>query len=392
MGQTVNHTDRAHALLSPSAAERWIHCTAAPLLERDVPDTGSPYAEEGTRAHELCELLLRGGLATDLTGVMDAAGEEMRSAAFYYHDLVVERLTRATLGTPDAKLIVEARLDMTRWVPQCWGTGDALIIADDVMEVIDFKYGRGVRVDAVRNAQMMLYALGAIAAYGGAYNIDRVRMTIVQPRLDHVSTWETTAAELLAWARSTVRPAAEEALSGKGRQQPGEWCRFCKVKVRCRALADVAHHVAEGPAAKDSALLTTQELAELLPVIELLTGWGKDVQALALQKALDGDRLPGYKLVEGRSVRVITQPDVLAGRLLAGGKSPEEVYRPRELRTLGELEKLIGRKAFAELADGCLAKPPGKPTLVKETDKRPEWSPARADFADIIQSEKTENT
>lgn len=376
----IKHSERSHALLSPSAAERWIHCTAAPLLERDVPDTGSPYAEDGTRAHELCELLLRGGQTTYLTSVMEGAGEEMCSAAFYYRDLVAERLTRAMLGTPDAKLIVEARLDMTRWVPECWGTGDALIIADDVMEVIDFKYGRGVRVDAVRNAQMMLYALGAMAAYGSAYNIERVRMTIVQPRLDHVSTWDTTAAELLAWARTTVAPAAHEALSGKGRQQAGEWCRFCKVRARCHELADVARHVAEGPAAKDRALLTTEELAALLPVIELLTGWGKDVQAIALQKALDGDRLPGYKLVEGRSVRVITQPDVLAGRLLAEGVAPEAVYKPRELRTLTELERLTGKKGFATLADGCIAKPPGKPTLVKESDKRPEWSPAKADF------------
>lgn len=380
MSDNINHTGRAHALLSPSAAERWIHCTAAPLLERDVPDTGSPFAEEGTRAHELCETLLRGGKTTDLQGTLDAAPQDMRDAAFYYRDLIVEKVAHAMLGTPDAKLIVEARLDMTRWVPECWGTGDALIIADDVMEVVDFKYGRGVRVEAERNAQMMLYALGAIAAYGSAYNIDRVRMTIVQPRLDHVSTWETTAAELLAWARTTVAPAAHEALSGKGRQQAGEWCRFCKVRARCHELADVARHVAEGPSAKDRALLTTEELAALLPVIELLTGWGKDVQALALQKALDGDRLPGYKLVEGRSVRVITQPDVLAGRLLAEGFTPESVYKARELRTLTELERLTGKKGFATLADGCIAKPPGKPTLVQESDKRPEWSPAKADF------------
>ena len=388
MGTQINHKERAHALLSPSSAERWINCPASVMLGRDLPDTTSPYAEEGTRAHELCEMLLNDGKTSGFTAALHAAPGEMQEAALNYRDIVLAKVSEAMKETPDARIMVEARLDMRAWVPDCWGTGDALIIADDTMEVVDFKYGKGVRVDAAHNAQMMLYALGALASYGSGYLIDRVRMTIVQPRIGNVSEWETTVSALVKWAENTVRPAALAALNGTGKAQTGEWCRFCKAKALCPALAELARHTAppSGRAASEEYAperLTLAALSRLLPVIDLLRSWGKAVEDYCLAQALAGQEVPGYKLVEGRSVRVVTDAGKLAARLISHGADPAAVWRPQELRTLTELEKTVGRKAFATLSEGCVAKPPDKPTLVPEADKRPAWNPAAADFAGL---------
>lgn len=388
MEKQINHKERAHALLSPSSAERWINCPASVMLCRDLPDTTSPYAEEGTKAHELCEMLLNDGDTATLNAALHAAPGEMQEAALNYRDIILAKVSGAMKETPDARVIVEAQLDMREWVPDCWGTGDALIIADDRMEVVDFKYGKGVRVDADHNAQMMLYALGALTTYGAGYLIDRVRMTIVQPRIGNVSEWETTVTALAKWAEETVKPAALSALNGTGRARTGDWCRFCKAKALCPALAGLAHDVVppSGRAAKEEyapARLTMAQLARLLPLIELLRPWGKSVEDYCLAQALAGQDVPGYKLVEGRSVRVVTDAGRLAARLIEEGVAPEAVWRPKELRTLTELEKAVGRKAFATLSEGCVAKPPGKPALVPERDKRPAWNPAEADFAGV---------
>lgn len=388
MEKQINHKERAHALLSPSSAERWINCPASVMLGRDLPDTTSPYAEEGTRAHELCELLLNGGETRAIEAALHAAPGEMQEAALNYRDIVLAKVGEAMKETPDTRVMVEARLDMRAWVPDCWGTGDALIIADDTMEIVDFKYGKGVRVDAAHNAQMMLYALGALTSYGSGYLIERVRMTIVQPRIGNVSTWETTVSALVKWAEDTVRPAALAALNGTGKTQTGEWCRFCKAKALCPALAALAQQTAppSGRAASEEYAperLTLSALARLLPVIDLLRSWSKAVEDYCLAQALAGLKMPGYKLVEGRSRRVVTDARELAARLIGEGVAPEAVWRPKELRTLTELEKIVGRKAFAYLSEGCIAKPPGKPALVPEADKRPAWNPAAADFAGV---------
>lgn len=388
MEKQINHKERAHARLSPSSAERWINCPASVMLCRDLPDTTSPYAEEGTKAHELCEMLLNGGDTATLNAALHAAPGEMQEAALNYRDIILAKVSDAMKETPDARMIVEAKLDMRSWVPDCWGTGDALIIADDTMEVVDFKYGKGVRVDAAHNAQMMLYALGALTSYGAGYLIDRVRMTIVQPRIGNVSEWETTVTALAKWAVETVKPAALAALNGTGTARTGDWCRFCKAKALCPALAKLAHDVTppSGRAAKEEYAperLTLTQLARLLPLIELLRSWGKSVEDYCFAQALAGQKVPGYKLVEGRIVRTVTDAGELAARLINEGVDPAAVWRPQELRTLTELEKTVGRKAFAALSEGCVAKPPGKPALVPETDKRPAWNPAEADFAGV---------
>lgn len=379
-----------HALLSPSSASRWLNCPAAPRLEEGVPDKGSPYAAEGTLAHAYCAWKLKAYLGLDFTGEkaeMDRLDAEYHTGEMDEHTdayaaYVMERYNAALSRTPDAQLLVETRLDFSRYVPEAFGTADALIIADGTLEVIDFKYGKGVRVEAERNPQMMIYALGAWERFNMEYRIERVRMTIVQPRLDNVSQYELSAAGLLAWASYVLTPRAREAWSGDGAARAGTWCRFCKVRSTCRALADAS----TGAAARhpDPRLLSADELArDVLPRLETVRTWLQSVEAYALEQALGGTRLPGWKLVEGRSVRRVTDPDAVAAALCRAGYKTPEIYKPQELRGITELEKLAGRREFAALCGQYVDKPAGKPTLVPESDRRPALSDAAADFKDV---------
>lgn len=368
-----------HALLSPSSAHRWLHCTPAPRLEENFEDRGSDFAAEGTLAHAYCALKLK--RAIGITNTEDEEQEiaelrekyyaaEMDEYTDTYVALVLERLAEARSSTPDARLFVETRLSFERYVPNAFGTADALIIADGTMEVIDFKYGKGVRVDAVENPQMMIYALGAYEEFSDLYHIDNIRMTIVQPRLAHLSGYEMYHGDLLDWAQNVLRPQASKAYRGTGDVVPGDWCRFCKAKSECRALAERCLQAQAGSA--DQALMSPQEIAaKVLPMLPVIRTWIQGVEEQCLAKALAGTEYPGYKVVEGRSVRVITNPDELRNRL-TGTELPEEQYmKPAELRSLTELEKAVGKKAFAQLAEGLIHKPQGKPTLVPDSDKRP---------------------
>ena len=379
-----------HALLSPSAAHRWLHCTAAPRLEEHEADRGSSYAEEGTLAHAYCARLLKRELGASTaaedeeiallesryrTGEMDECTEA-------YRTLVLGRWYAAREKTPDAKLLVETRLDFGKWVPDAFGTADAIIVSDGSMEVIDFKYGKGVRVSAVDNPQMMIYALGALSLYSFDYGIERVRMTIVQPRMDNLSEWEMTTQELLRWADGELRPKAREAFAGGGVQKPGEWCRFCKVRGKCRAMAETAQRAVH----YDPRLMSPDEIAAVvLPLAATVKAWLTGVEEHTLAAALGGERFPGYKLVEGRSVRKITDPEAVMGALSACSYAPETYMKPPELRTITELEKLIGKKRFGELCGAWIEKPKGKPALVPETDKRPAMNPAADDFEGIME-------
>lgn len=378
-----------HALLSPSAAHRWLHCTAAPLLERGVEDKGSTFAEEGTLAHAYCAKKLKEfiGQPTDNEQaeieILDKYHTgEMDEHTDAYKTIVIEKLSAARQRTADAQLLVEVRLDFSRRIPEAFGTSDAVIIADDVMEVIDFKYGKGVRVEADDNPQMMIYALGAYDRFSFDYDIKTVRMTIVQPRLDNLSEWELGVEDLLDWADYTLKPKAEEAYSGKGWQVPGDWCRFCKVKSQCRALAEqCVSRVEQTP---DPKLLSPDEMAkQILPMLPVIKTWLSGVEDFTLQQALEGVAYDGYKLVEGRSVRRITEPAAVMETLQGEGYRPEDYLRPTELRTITDLERLVGKKRFATLCGGCIAKPQGKPTLVPESDKRPAFNAAANDFQGI---------
>lgn len=379
----------AHALLSPSAAHRWINCAAAPRLEANVEDSGSSYAAEGTLAHAYCAKKLKEYIGLPTNGEQEeiaALNEqyhtgEMDEYTDTYKVIVLEKLNEALDKTKDAQLLIETRLDFSEYVPEAFGTADAIIIADGCMEVIDFKYGKGVRVSAEHNPQMMIYALGAYDKFSFDYRIERVRMTIVQPRIDNLSEFELSVSDLMAWTDETLRPAAKAAYDGKGKQNPGKWCQFCKVKSSCRALANQCTQMAADYADK---ILTAEELAtEVLPKLATVKTWLAGIEDYALQQALAGVELPGWKLVEGRSVRKITDQDGAAAALNKAGYKTTEIYKPQELKTITELEKLAGKKQFNAICGEYIEKPQGKPTLAPESDKRPAFNPMLDDFKNV---------
>lgn len=380
----------AHALLSPSAAHRWINCTAAPRLEADVEDKGSEFAAEGTLAHAYCALKLKEFLGLPTEGEAKEIAElndryhsgEMDEYTDTYKTIVLEKFNAARAITKDAQLLVETRLDFSEYIPDAFGTADAIIIADGTMEVIDFKYGKGVKVSAVDNPQMKIYALGAYEKFSFEYKIERVRMTIVQPRIDNLSDCELSVADLLAWTDEVLTPKAQQAYKGDGPQVPGDWCQFCKVKSNCRALTQKCIGAATNH--PDPKLISPDELAtEVLPILATVKTWLSGVEDYALQQALSGVQLPGWKVVEGRSVRKITDQDGAALALNKAGYKTTEIYKPQELRTITDLEKLTGKKQFAVICGEYIEKPQGKPTLAPDSDKRPAIDPLADDFKDV---------
>lgn len=372
----------AHALLSPSAAHRWIHCTPSVRLEEGVRDEGSDFAAEGTLAHAIASRKILETLGRphdeqdrEIEELRERYySEEMEGYTDTYRSIVLEKFNEAKTRSKDAQLLVEVRLDFGAFLPDAFGTADAVIIADDLMEVIDFKYGKGVKVDADHNPQMMIYALGALDEFLMDYDIKRVRMTIVQPRIDNLSECGMMVGELTAWRTVTLKPAAEKAFAGVGDQVPGEWCQFCKVRATCSAIAEKARQICNEDF-REARLISDEDIPELLPLVPVLKGWLEDFASHALQRALDGATIKGYKLVEGKSNRQITDSDALLGALLVKGFQRDVLLKKPELRPIGELEKIVGKKAFAEIGKPWLVKPQGKPTLAEESDKRPVWKP-----------------
>lgn len=367
-----------------------MNCPAAPRLEATAPDNETPYALEGTLAHAYCALKLKQFLG------LDTAAEEREIAALNdtYHTgemdeytdtykcIVLEKFNAARRLTADARLLVETRLDFSEYIPEAFGTSDATIIADGTMEIIDFKYGKGVKVSAIGNEQMMIYALGAYLAHSDEYRIERVRMTIVQPRLDNLSEYMMSAGDLIRWADETLRPKALKAFLGGGAQNPGEWCQFCRVKCGCKALADKCTGIAGGY--PTPGLITPRQMAtDILPWLSIIKAWATSMEEYALQQALAGTEYDGYKVVEGRSVRRITDDKAVIGLLDKEGYAPAEYMKPATLCGIGDLEKLVGKKRFAALCADYITKPQGKPTLVPADDKRPAYNAAAADFNDI---------
>lgn len=377
----------AHALLSPSAAHRWMNCTAAPRLECNVEDAGSDYAAEGSLAHAYCALKLKKflGLPTadeekEIAALSQYHTGEMDEYTDTYVTIVLEKFNAARAHTKDALLLVETRLDFSKHIPDAFGTADAIIIADGTIDEIDFKYGKGVKVSAYRNPQMMIYGLGAFEKFDFEYDIRRVRMTIIQPRIDNLSEYELSTTELLNWASEELEPKAREAYEGKGHQKPGEWCQFCKVKSSCRALTNLCRDAANS----NPQLVSTDELAkEILPLLPTIKTWLAGVEDYALQQALSGVVLPGWKLVEGRSNRKIVNTEGAANALINAGFAKTAIFRPQELCTITDLEKMVGKKQFAALCADYIEKPQGKPTLAEESDKRPALDPVADDFKNV---------
>ena len=384
----IQHTSRAHARLNASSSHRWMMCPPSVKLSEQFEDKPSTYAEEGSFLHELCELKLHRYLGDMAMEAVEAQYAEHRDSEFYsdeaesvtdeYVAFCIETIEAVRSSCPDPLIMVEHRLDYSEYVPEGFGTGDLVIVADGVIEVIDFKSGRGVRVDAHRNSQLMLYALGALLEFDPLYDIHHVRMTIVQPRLNNLSSYEMEADELLRWAETEVRPKAQMAYEGKGEFCAGEWCRFCKARYTCRKRSEYHMHMrlAERDF-KQPDLLSDEEIADILPVAESLNSWVQDLMAYATQEAVDGKHWPGYKLVAGRTVRKYTsEAEVIKAATEAGYT---DIYKTT-LLGVGDLEKRLGRKKFSEVLGKYVVKPQGAPTLVPETDPRKPYSDAAGDF------------
>lgn len=388
-----SHAERAHALLSASQAERWLNCPPSARLQEGIPDRNSEYAEEGTVAHELAEAILKITiipLDAEILGSIDKKlrtirqnkyfNAEMESAIENYVSFVCERYNEAVNRSKDAVILLEERLDFSDWVPEGFGTGDVIIIADGMMEIIDLKYGKGVPVSAINNPQMRLYALGAWAAHGWLYDIQEVQMSIVQPRLDSISTDKLPIQELLEWGES-IKPIAQLAWEGKGEFKAGDHCRWCKVKATCKARAE-ENMKALRYEFQDPALLSDEEIGSILFIADQLRSWVKDVEEYAREQALKGEKIPQWKLVEGKSNRTITDPEALIQRLTEAGFSKEEITETKPLG-ISKLEKIVSKKKLQELAGDLIVKPPGKPVLVPETDPRPELNSIEKDFENI---------
>ncbi|QRV71369.1 exonuclease [Corynebacterium phage CL31] len=385
----IKHEDRAHAILSASGASRWLACPPSALLEAALPDSTSDAAAEGTAAHELAEHKLRVLMGMPSTRPESHwHDEDMESHTDDYADCCMAELAETKKKSPAAFLSIEERLDFSHIVPAGFGTGDTVIVGDDTMTIIDLKYGKGVKVDAVENPQMKLYALGALNMYGFIYNIQKVRMIIFQPRLNNISVWETTVEDLLEWAEDVVKPTANLAIKGEGAFTPGEHCGFCRYAPQCEALMQQHFSVvpdvltapiveAEPAGPPEPGELTDEQIAQVVIHADAIKKWLTKVESHAKKEAANGNIMPGLKLVAGRSNRRWTDTTAVAEKAQEHGIDP---YKPRELVGLGDMQKRFGgKKAFDAALSELIHKPEGAPTLVPDTDPRPALQVATPD-------------
>ena len=372
-----------HAFLAASASERWLHCPPSAKLCAQEDDQGSEYARQGSDAHALCEHLLLKALGRETrnpTEDLTYYDAEMQEAAEAYAAFVMEQVAEAKTVCHDPLICVEQTVDFSKWVQHGFGTADALIVADDTLYITDMKYGVGCLVtadgeDGTGNSQLKCYALGAIDTFGDLYDINRIRLSIFQPRRDNVDTFELTKADLLQWADDVLAPIAKLAYEGQGEFEAGNHCQFCRVKATCRKRAEYAMELAKYEFA-DAPTLDENEIAEILPQIDTLVSWAEDIKSYALNQALSGVRYPGFKLVAGRSNRKYADEAAVARVVSEAGYDPYD----KKLVGITEMTKRLGKKRFEELLNGLLIKPEGKPVLVPATDTRPELNNAKNDF------------
>ena len=374
-----------HAYLAASASDRWLHCPPSAKLCAEAEDVGSPYAQQGTDAHSLCEHLLLMALgreSKDPTEDLTWYDQEMQDAAEGYRDFVMEQVEDAKQFCPDPMVCVEQTLDFSKWVPHGFGTGDCVIVADDLLHIVDFKYGVGVLVDAADNPQLKCYALGALDTFSDLYDIRRVKLSIYQPRRDNADTWEIGVDDLMVWAEDTLAPIAKLAYDGEGEFAAGDHCMFCKVKATCRKRAEYAMKLAAYDFT-DAPTLDETEIAAILPQIDALVSWASDIKDYALAQALSGTAYPGFKIVEGRSNRRYTNPEVVASIVEKAGYDPYE----KKLLGITAMQRQLGKKQFDSLLGGYIEKPQGKPVLAPVTDTRPEYNTAANDFMEEYENE-----
>ncbi len=373
----------SHAVLSPSAASRWINCTPSARLEGKFPEgTASEHAAEGTVAHLLSEALIANRLELWPKARYHKQFQECVKSKYYteamlnycddYATYVIEQFNLAKEKTPDAKIFLEEKIDLSEFIPEGYGTGDVEILADGILDFIDLKYGKGVAVTAIDNAQLRIYGLGAYRKFDHLYDIHTVRMTIYQPRLDSITVDTISVIDLLKWAHNVLVPRAKLAWEGQGEFVPGKWCGFCKAKAQCRAYAEMnlkltAHEF------MDPELLTDDEIADVMARLPELIRWAEAIKSYAYSKALDGKKWPGLKLVEGKSNRKYTD-EIQIGKILeTAGYTQDQIYE-KSIRGITALEKELGKKVFTSLVGDFIIKPSGAPTLVAESDKREEYT------------------
>lgn len=371
-----------HAVLSASSSHRWLNCNPSARLESEFEDRETEAAAEGTAAHALAEHKLRKALKMrSRKPVSKFDSDEMDIHTDGYVEFVLESLAEAKQLCADPKVLIEQRLDFSCYVPDGFGTGDCLIVADKLLHIIDFKYGQGVLVDAEKNPQMMLYALGALRIFDCLYNITEVSMSIYQPRRENISTWTISVKELDEWAEKTLKPRAELAFKGEGDYCPGSWCQFCKAMVKCRARAEAKLQLTKYEFAQPP-LLSDAEIGDILGKLDDLTKWANEIIAYAQDAAVNhGKQWPGYKPVESRTNRKYTNEDAVIDAAHAAGYT--DIFK-KSLISITEMEKLMGKKTFAEILGGLVVKPQGKPTLVPASDRRPAITAtgAEQDFSD----------
>ena len=373
---------RKHAILSASSAHRWMKCPPSARLCEKYEDKGSDYARQGTCAHELCQYKLEellGRSPNDPRESLDYYDEEMEICSDGYAAFVMEHVAEAQNVCSDPIVLVEQRLDFSRFVPEGFGTGDCVIVSDGTLRVIDYKHGVGVMVSAEGNEQMRCYALGALELFDGIYDIDTVSMSIYQPRRENISTDVMSRDELYRWAEEVLKPTAALAFEGKGEFCAGDHCQFCSAKATCRKRAEynleLARYDFEMPAE-----LENDEIALILTKVDELVSWAGDIKTYALSQALSGVKYEGFKVVEGRSNRKYTDEEAVARAVTEAGHDPYE----KKLLGITAMTSLLGRKKFDEILGGLVFKPAGRPTLVQESDKRP----AMDTVNDYFQEEK----
>ena len=372
-----------HAYLSASASHRWLACPPSAKLCANILDQASEYAQQGTDCHELCAYLVEKALGKDVidpTENLTYYDAEMQNCAEEYRNYVLEQIEAAKEFCKDPRVMIEQRLDFSRWVENGFGTGDCVIVADEILQIIDYKHGLGILVSAGDdkhggNSQMMCYALGALEVFGDIYDINQIKMTIFQPRRVNISTYTISKEDLLKWADEVLAPTAQLAYVGKGEFNAGDHCTFCKVKATCRKRAEynleLAKYDFEMPATLDDT-----EIAAVLEKVDEMISWGNDIKDYALQQAQSGVHFEGRKIVEGRSKRKYTDENAVADTVKDAGFDPYE----KKLLGITAMSTLLGKKNFEELLGGLIYKPPGKPTLVPESDKRPAMNTAKDDF------------
>ena len=381
-----------HAKLNSSGAHRWMNCPGSVKISEQFPASSSIYADEGTLAHDAAEQLIKNGKVSaahkkkinafyeehpELSGDADQVIKTLEP----YVDFVKEEFTDAVMHDGGAQLLTEQRVDLTAWIPGGFGTTDVAIIGGKTLHIIDLKYGKGVPVFAEGNPQLRLYALGTLAMLEMVYDIDEVKMTIYQPRIDNVSSDTISAVELKSWGENEVKPAAELALSDNAPFAAGSWCQFCPARQQCRTRAENYMSLAEY---KKKALLSVEEIGKILEDVDGLVKWAEDLKEGALTRALEGENFPGWKVVEGRSIRKYSGTEDEIVRQCEGAGYDHALLYETKLLTVSAMEKMMGKKQFAEVLGDYVEKPAGKPTLAPESDKRPAIVNATAaeDFAD----------